>query len=147
MPMRLIAIGENGQPADDVLLPDIALAVCEATAEMYQKSGFLRPWIGYLAEQDGQVLGTCAFKTAPQEHSVEIAYFTFPEHEGGGIATEMARKLVEIARQSDVTLTITAQTLPQENASTAILRKLGFMRNGTAHDLEAGEVWVWKRKS
>ena len=145
MPMRLIEIEDDGRSADDVLLPEVGIAVCEATAEMYQKSGFIRPWIGYLAEQDGQVVGTCAFKAPPQDRSVEIAYFTFPEHEGRGFATEMARKLIEIARQVDDTLTITAQTLPQENASTAILRKLAFMQTGTAYDPEAGEVWVWQK--
>jgi quercetin dioxygenase-like cupin family protein len=34
--------------------------------------------------------------------------------------------------------------LPHENASTSVLRKLGFRRVGTAHDDEVGEVWEWQ---
>jgi hypothetical protein len=30
-----------------------------------------------------------------------------------------------------------------ENASTSILRKLGFALAGSAHDADAGEVWEW----
>lgn len=122
----------------------MARYVCEQTAAAYRKTGFVRPWIGYLAEDDDQVVGTCAFKTPPQEGRVEIAYFTFPDHEGKGIATQMARLLIEKARSTDPSIGITAQTLPQENASTTILRKLNFSRSGMAHDEDAGEVWEWR---
>lgn len=144
MALRLIEIGEDGRPVEGVPLPEIARPVCEATAAVYRKTGFVRPWVGYLAEQDGQVVGTCAFKTPPQGGRVEIAYFTFPGHEGKGVATRMAWHLVQIARHADNRIGIVAQTLPQENASTAVLRKLGFTRTGMAHDDEAGEVWEWQ---
>jgi RimJ/RimL family protein N-acetyltransferase len=74
---------------------------------------------------------------------VEIAYFTFPDHEGLGIATAMARELIRIARAALPDVVVTAQTLPEENASTHILRKLGFAQAGIAHDDDAGEVWEW----
>lgn len=48
-----------------------------------------------------------------------------------------------IARQKDERVEITAQTLPEENASTRILRTLNFTRIGAALDDEVGEVWVW----
>lgn len=128
----------------DIRLPEVAQSVSEGTVGMYQKMGFVRPWVGYLAEQDGRVVGTCAFKSPPQEGRVEIAYFTFPEYEGKGVATRMARQLVQIAQDADSGVGIIAQTLPHENASTSVLRKLGFRRVGTAHDDEVGEVWEWK---
>jgi RimJ/RimL family protein N-acetyltransferase len=142
--VRLIEIGEDGWPVEHVQLPDVARSVCEATVAVYRKTGFVRPWIGYLAEEDGQVVGTCAFKTPPQAGRVEIAYFTFPECEGKGVATRMARLLIEIARGADPRIGITAQTLPQENASTSVLRKLNFTQVGMAHDDEVGEVWEWQ---
>ena len=78
-------------------LPDLAVSVAEHTSEMYAKTGFLRPWIGYLAARDSNIVGTCGFKGPPQNNSVEIAYFTFPGHEGDGVATAMAIALVELA--------------------------------------------------
>jgi [ribosomal protein S5]-alanine N-acetyltransferase len=144
--IRFIEIGIDGRPVEDLPLPDVARSVCEATAAVYRNTGFERPWIGYLALQDGQVVGTCAFKTPPHDGRVEIAYFTFREHEGKGIATQMARLLVQLAQDTDISIGIVAQTLPQENASTAILRKLGFDRIGMAHDSDVGEVWEWQMK-
>ena len=144
MTVRLVEIGLDGRPVEDLPLPDVARSVCAATAAVYRNTGFVRPWIGYLALQKGQVVGTCAFKTPPQNGRVEIAYFTFPGHEGKGVATQMARQLVRLAQANDSSIGIMAQTLPQENASTAVLRKLSFNRVGTAHDEEVGEVWEWQ---
>ncbi len=144
MDIRLIEIGPDGRPVEELTLPEVARSVSEASVGVYQRTGFVRPWVGYLAEQDGRVVGTCAFKSPPQGGRVEIAYFTFPEYEGKGVATRMARQLVQIARDADSGVGIVAQTLPHENASTSVLRKLGFRRVGTAHDDEVGEVWEWQ---
>ena len=84
MSIRLVEIGQDGRSVEDLSLPDMARSVCEATAAMYPKTGFRQPWVGYLAVQDGQVVGTCGFKTPPKEGRVEIAHFTFPGHEASG---------------------------------------------------------------
>lgn len=39
---------------------------------------------------------------------------------------------------------IAAQTLPQESASTTILRRLGFALVGTVDHPEDGPVWEWQ---
>jgi RimJ/RimL family protein N-acetyltransferase len=76
---------------------------------------------------------------------VEIAYFTFPSHEGKGVATRMARELLRIARAAPAgEIAAIAHTLPQENASTAILRKLGFHLEGELLHPEDGLVWKWR---
>ncbi len=101
---------------------------------------------GYLAVDTStrQVVGTCGFKTGPTpDGEVEIAYFTFPAYEGRGWATAMAGELVRIARGEASVRCITAHTLPQENASTCILRKLGFQHAGSVEDPEDGTVWRW----
>jgi [ribosomal protein S5]-alanine N-acetyltransferase len=36
---------------------------------------------------------------------------------------------------------VTAQTLPEDNASTRVLRKLGFVLKGSVIDPEEGTVW------
>ena len=81
--------------------------------------------IGYLALQDTNVVGTCAFTASPREGKVEIAYFTFPAFEGRGIGTAMARKLIQIARADVPAIIVTAQTLPRRNASTPFSKNLG----------------------
>jgi RimJ/RimL family protein N-acetyltransferase len=73
----------------------------------------------------------------------EIAYFTFPDFEGRGLATQMARHLVDIALVTSPRITVAAQTLPQENASTTTLRKLGFVFKETLIHPEDGQVWEW----
>jgi len=142
--MRFIEIGGDGTPAEEVSLTDSARSVCDSILSVYRKTGFERPWIGYLAEQDGQLIGTCAFKSPPQNGQVEIAYFTFPGNEGRGIASRMALQLIHIARDAEPEIVIVAQTLPEENASTAILRKLGFVLMGTVNHPEDGGVWEWQ---
>jgi hypothetical protein len=39
---------------------------------------------------------------------------------------------------------VIAHTLPQENPSTRILRRLGFEHVGEAVDPDEGPVWLWR---
>jgi [ribosomal protein S5]-alanine N-acetyltransferase len=108
------------------------------------------PWRGYLAaEADGRaVVGTCAFKGSPDaEGAVEIAYFTFPPHEGLGYATAMAGALVGIAARYAHVRVVRAHTLPEANASSRVLSKLGFLFVGDVDDPQDGGVWRWEYRS
>ncbi len=118
--------------------------ICESTLAMYSQSAPPLPWVGYLAEDQGVIVGTCAFKGPPASGAVEIAYFTFPEYEGRGVATSMAQHLIALAHEHGVER-IRAQTLPEKGASTRILEKLGFTCVGPVHHPEDGEVWEWYR--
>lgn len=142
---ELIRIDEHGVPEGFAqTLSDAARGACMASASLYRTAGFEPPWVCYLCLIDGQCVGTCAFKSAPRNQQVEIAYFTFPEFEGHGHATAMARKLVEIAREHEPAVVVVALTLPEENASTKVLRKLGFRLVGRVRHPEDGEVWEWE---
>lgn len=146
--LRLIPIAPNGAPAEETgPLPELATSVCATTAALYENTGYVPPWTGYLAVNGHTVVGTCAFKTPPADGRVEIAYFTFPEFEGRGIATAMAREMVNIARTANPALDIVAQTLPLHTASTSILQKLGFALHGSVDHPEDGEVWEWRLAS
>jgi [ribosomal protein S5]-alanine N-acetyltransferase len=104
-------------------------------------------WGGYFVVDEGtrEVVGSCAFKTPPtDEGAVEIAYFTYPGFEGRGYATEMARKLVELARRSAAVRRVIAHTLPETNASTRVLEKVGMTFVGEVTDPEDGRVWRWQ---
>jgi ribosomal-protein-alanine N-acetyltransferase len=143
--VQLIAIDPGGHVREPVGILSVAAAeACKATAAMYEGSGFQEPWIAYIALADRDVVGTCAFKSAPVDNRVEIAYYTFPPHERRGVATAMARQLVAVARAEDPHVSILAHTLPQENASTAVLTKLGFQFAGERTHPNDGRVWEWQ---
>ncbi|THD34473.1 MAG: N-acetyltransferase [Sphingomonas sp.] len=105
------------------------------------------PWHSWwgVADDAGMVAGLCGFKHSPdRDGRVEIAYFTFPEVEGNGVATGMARQLIEVARANGAREVI-AHTLPEENASTRVLDANGFAFGGAVIDPEDGPVWSWRR--
>ncbi|MBI4482370.1 MAG: GNAT family N-acetyltransferase [Acidobacteria bacterium] len=128
-------------------LNELVKEVCAATALLYERVGFVSPWLVYLALTGECVVGSCGFKAPPASGEVEIAYFTFAEFEGCGIATSMARELLALAKAAEPGITVTAQTLPERNASTRILEKLGFALRGSVVHPEDGEVWEWELRS
>ncbi|HEY5552657.1 MAG TPA: GNAT family N-acetyltransferase [Opitutaceae bacterium] len=124
-------------------LPEVVKPVLATFAKMYETTPYQPPWIGYLASEGEVLIGTCAFKSAPKDSIVEIAYFSFPGHEGRGVATRMAQKLVEISHATDPSVTVIAQTLPAHGASTRVLQKLGFIWRRSLQHPEDGLVWEW----
>lgn len=143
--MQLIAITESGELAKPILsTPQVAEEIVEATIQLYRAVGYEPPWIGYLAIENGTCVGTCGFKSPPQNNRVEIAYFTLPEHESRGIATRMASELIRLALDNTPGVTVAAQTLPEQNASTSVLKKLRFRLVGTVQHPEDGLVWEWQ---
>ena len=115
--------------------------VLEQTNALYCRCGFEPPWICYLAQEQGWWVGTCGFAGPPSEGEVEIAFVTFPGQEGRGVATRMATALLALTGPAAARngLRFVAHTLPQEGASTSILRRLGFVplrgSNGSSHRL------------
>lgn len=106
------------------------------------------PWIHGFAivhRDSGAVVGSCGFKGPPgPDASVEIAYGVDPAYRGRGYATEAAQALVEYAFRSGRVGLVRAHTLPQENASTSVLRKCRFDWVGEVVDPEDGLVWRWE---
>ena len=143
--MKLIPITKTGQPQKFIAhLPAEAAEVGKVFSGLYQTVGYQPPWLGYFAVIGDQCIGTCGFKSPPENNRVEIAYYTFPAFEGKGMATQMAKTLVDIAREAAPNVIIAAQTLPAEGASTSILIKLGFENVATLEHPEDGTVWEWQ---
>lgn len=141
----LIPIDRDGSVRGCVAaLAPVASEVLQAAAALYEAVGFEEPWICYLAMADGVVVGTCGFKGPPSDGRVEIAYFTFPDFEGRGIATAMAAQLLAIVKAHQPQPMAVAQTLPQRDASHRILEKLGFRHTETIQHPEDGTVWEWQ---
>lgn len=142
--VQLVAIEESGALAAPIAsCPDLIKQNGNATAEFYKIIGFKPPWIGYVSVSEGRAVGGGAFKGAPQDNRVEIAYYTLPELEGRGFASATARELIRLARSEVPRIVVAAQTLPAVNASSALLEKLGFVFHGSVLHPEDGEVWEW----
>jgi ribosomal-protein-alanine N-acetyltransferase len=141
--MNLIPILKNEMESQSLQQNELAVSVCSQVLKMYERTQPSFPWLGYLLETDSVIVGSCAFKSPPKAGRVEIAYFTFPEFEGRGFATEMAKQLLKIAAATDSNVQVYAQTLPVNSASTKILERLGFTLSGSVNHSEDGLVWEW----
>lgn len=126
-------------------MSDLMYEIGDMYAQMASSQPYEDPWIGYFARLQGtkDIVGTCGFKGRPSDSRVEIAYFTFPGHEGKGYASIMARKLVILTENTNPLLTVVAHTLPEQNASTKILRNIGFQKTADTVDPIDGPVWEW----
>ncbi|MDB5706697.1 MAG: family N-acetyltransferase [Sphingomonas bacterium] len=90
--------------------------------------------------------GISGFKHAPDAAGiVEIAYYTFPAFEGTGVASAMVAALLRIAEGAATG--VIAHTLPERNASGAVLTRNGFVFEGEVFDPEDGPVWRWRKPS
>ena len=145
--MKLVPIQPGGVVESDATLVPAAEGVLQATGGLYDLVGFVPPWICYIAFQDNVAVGTCGFKSAPNQGRVEIGYFTFPGNEGRGVATAMAAELIALAIRTDPAVTIAAQTLPGRNASHRVLEKHGFTCVGPIQHPEDGLVLEWQKTS
>jgi ribosomal-protein-alanine N-acetyltransferase len=142
--MHLVPILRDGSVLlSGVSLPEVAMSVIAPTVKMYERRGYVEPWVGYLAIEGNSCVGACGFTSPPAGKIAEIAYFTFPDFESRGIATRMAQRLISIAQECDPSVKIIAHTLTEENASTRVLRKLGFVFTGAVDHQEDGNVWKW----
>ena len=144
--MELKAIEINLDKTTDFYSSDDCQMLLQSYEEYYPIIGYNLPWIGYFVVRDNQIVGSCGFTGQPKEGKVEIAYWTFKEYEGQGIASFSCKELVLISQQYDPTLIITAKTAPEHNASTKILEKSGFIFIEIVQDEEIGDAWLWTLK-
>ena len=131
------SMGESTAAVRDVVAQTLALLRSAPRAP---------EWGGYLVvdQERNLVIGTCGYAHGPEaDGTVEIAYHTFAAFEGRGFATAMAREMIDRAVRSGVVREIVAHTLPEHNASTRILERVGLQRAGEARDPEVGTVWRW----
>lgn len=124
-------------------------AAREALAQMaqtlppdYEPSTWCTCWFVHRA--DAALIGLGGFKGAPAEGAVEIGYALAPGYRGQGLATEAARTMVERAFSEPVVDRVLAHTLPEENASSEVLTRLGFVQTETVEDPEDGTIWRWE---
>lgn len=124
--------------------PDALDAMC---AE-YEKSTGPRQWgtLFFLLNAPRRLVGWGGYKGEPSEGVVEFGYAIAPGERRKGYATAAAQAMIDRAFAAPEVLAVMAHTLAAENASTAILRKLGFAKVDELIDPEDGPVWSWRLK-
>jgi RimJ/RimL family protein N-acetyltransferase len=141
--MKLIPIKEKLEDNTALFHDSQCTEIVQMTVNYYKAIGFVEPWIGYLAEVDGKLVGSAGFKGQPINGKIEIAYGIFDAYQKQGMGTAICNELVNLVLKTDPSIKITARTLMEENFSTKILRKNDFTLVGTVIDPEDGEVWEW----
>lgn len=130
------------------LPPDIKQHLSQSWLDLIEGPREPSPWIdGFemTLAADETAVGECGYKGPPDSDGmVEIAYHTFPPHEGQGYATEAAAALVQYARGCPDVTVVRAHTLPEPNASTRVLSRCGFEKIGEVMDPDDGLVWRWE---
>jgi [ribosomal protein S5]-alanine N-acetyltransferase len=158
-PAELLALREgdaqfaaesNLKPADGLRAMLVSDDVSPAWLERLRAATEDRdPWqFGFvvLETMTGVALGMASFKGPPDDGVVEIAYGIAIAYRGRGYATQAAKGLMEFASGDARVRRIRAHTLPERNASTAVLTKAGFEFLGAVDDPEDGLVWRWERE-
>jgi RimJ/RimL family protein N-acetyltransferase len=139
LPVSLSPCAGEAELADPAVTGAFASEMAAVVNEVH-----VPPWCGYIARRGGVPVGFGGFKGPPDADGlVEIGYLTFPAHEGSGVAREVAAAMLEIARAEGVPAVL-AHTLCEPNASTRVLERNGFVRDGFGEDPDEGTVWRWK---
>jgi len=141
MELRILQLNED--KADKMFESTDCQTLLKMYDTYYPKIGFNLPWVSYLVVRQNQVVGFCGFTGQPRDGKFEIAYWTFKEFEGQRIASFACKELITIFQNADPKLTITAKTVPEQNASTKILENNGFIFREIVQDEEIGDVWMW----
>jgi len=144
MTLKPIHIDED--KTKDIYANPFCQEIFKLYPDYYYKVGYNPPWIGYFVIRDERVVGVAGFTGQPKNDRVEIAYGTFKDYEGQGIASFSCKQLISIAKTADPAVIITAKTSPEHNASTKILERNGFEFTGIVQDDEIGDAWEWVHK-
>lgn len=98
-------------------------------------------------KQDNKLIGSGGYKGKPTiEGTVELGYEITSNYRNRGLATEMTKGLVENAFKDNRVKVIIAHTLGQENPSTSVLIKCGFVKVAEINDPDDGLIWKWELK-
>ena len=94
-----------------------------------------------------KVVGSCGFKTAPVQGSVEIHCGVAASERSRGIATTAIGKLIALAFSSGIVNEVFACVRPDNTASSKVVERLGFVAGALITDSNGEEVvrWSWSQ--
>lgn len=98
----------------------------------------------FIHEAEGLLIGLGGYKGAPSGGMLEIGYEFAPAFRRQGLATEAARAMVAHAFAQPEVDHVIAHTLPEENASTRVLKRVGMAFDEAVDDPDDGPIWRWR---
>lgn len=118
-------IGDRGVNS----LKDAEVYIREKYLSAYEEYGFG----AYICERrlDSVIVGTCGFYKRPNLDHPDIGFALLPEHEGKGYAYEAASGLMKYGKEYLNISEIYGITLPKNEASIKLLKKLGLSLTGS----------------
>jgi len=138
-------LGEAEAPDSLVLPPD---GIDEPWVYRWLRGNLavLGPATSWLMTADGEVVGLCSFKAAPDaEGFAEIGYGVAPERRRLGHATRGVALLIEAASRQRQVHGLTAATALTNEPSQRVLEVNGFIQTGRGVDPDEGEMILWRR--
>lgn len=115
-----------------------------ALQEEEPKASTVWPSYFFVCPKKAALVGNGGFAGPPDDHGeVEIGYEISAEYRNLGYATAAAKLMLEIAFSRPEVNAVVAHTLAEENASNAVLKKLGMSLVGELPNAEVGKVWKW----
>lgn len=92
-------------------------------------------WWSFRVKETGRFVGYGGlFEISAEDHNAEIGYGFHPEHWGQGYASEAVRAIVDFGFAGLGLRRIFGMIDPENGASTRVLEKLGFEREGIMRD-------------
>lgn len=98
----------------------------------------------FLCPSEQSLVGNGGFAgTLNEAGEVEIGYEIAPQFQNRGFATAAVKKMLKYAFSQKEVLAVVAHTLAEENASNAVLKKVGMSFVAEIPNPELGAVWRW----
>jgi [ribosomal protein S5]-alanine N-acetyltransferase len=91
-----------------------------------------------------EMVGYVGFHVPEDPGRLELGYLIFPRFQGRGYATEAVRALMDWARETHGITRFVASVAPGNEASLAVVRRLGFVHAGEQWDDEDGLELVFE---
>jgi ribosomal-protein-alanine N-acetyltransferase len=99
----------------------------------------------FIHKPERTLIGLGGFKgEVNEEGMVEIGYAIAPGYRRRGLAREASLGMIDYAFSYPQITRVDAHTLPERNASTGVLEKVGMKHLGTVNDPDDGEIWHWR---
>ena len=144
--MKLRAIERHEDKTNEAYNSSECRLLLEAYEDLYPKIGFNLPWSVTLWWEKNESLARAALSDNRKMEMSKLPIGRSKNFERQGVASFACQELISIAHKADPSVRITAKTAPENNASTKILEKNGFVFEEIVQDHEIGDAWLWIRK-
>jgi RimJ/RimL family protein N-acetyltransferase len=128
-----------------VSIPDRWPQFLEAFEPSRQRAPGKWPGYFFICPPERSLVGNGGFAGPPNaDGEVEIGYEIAPQFRNRGFATTAVEGILKIAFSREQVQAVIAHTLPEENASSAVLKKCGFSLVAEMAHSGLDLVWRWR---